>query len=58
MRAEYQRKGIGKELIARLRAILGDGVMLLLLSAPNAMSYYPHTGFEKAENAFIIQRKR
>ena len=37
VRAEYQRKGIGKELLARLRAILGDEVMLLLLSAPNAM---------------------
>lgn len=58
VRAEYQRRGIGKELMARLRAALGPEVMLLLLSAPNAMSYYPHTGYTLAENAWMIQRER
>jgi hypothetical protein len=24
---------------------------------PKAMSYYPHVGMEKAENAFIIPRR-
>lgn len=57
VRGDYQRRGIGKELIARLRASLSDECMLLLLSAPNAMTYYPHVGFEKIENAFLIQRK-
>jgi ribosomal protein S18 acetylase RimI-like enzyme len=55
---EYQRHGIGKELIRRLRESLGDEVMLLLLAAPEATDYYPHIGFEKAENAWRIPRKR
>ena len=58
VRAEYQKRGIGKELMARLRAALGGEVMLLLLSAPNAMSYYPHTGYTRAENAWMIPRER
>jgi GNAT superfamily N-acetyltransferase len=54
----YQRKGVGKELIRRTREILGEEVMLLLLSAPEAMSYYPYIGFAKADNAWIIHRKK
>ncbi|OGF53840.1 MAG: GNAT family N-acetyltransferase [Candidatus Fraserbacteria bacterium RBG_16_55_9] len=54
----YQRKGIGQELIRQMRERLGDEVMLLLLAAPEAMEYYPHIGFEKAENAWLIRRKR
>jgi hypothetical protein len=30
--------------------------MLLLLAAPTAIEYYPKTGMEKADNAFIIKR--
>jgi ribosomal protein S18 acetylase RimI-like enzyme len=36
---EYQRKGIGKDLINELRKQLSEEVSLLLLSAPNAMDY-------------------
>ena len=57
VRGEYQKQGIGKELMARTRTELGDEVMLLLLSAPNAMSYYPHTGYTRADNAWLIPRK-
>jgi GNAT superfamily N-acetyltransferase len=53
---DYQRQGIGKELVQRLRDFLGDEVMILLLSVPNAMEYYPHIGFEQAGNAFLIRR--
>lgn len=53
-----QGKGIGRELISRTQAILGDEVSLILLSAPGAMSYYPAVGFKPAENAFIIRRKK
>ena len=53
-----QGQGIGKELIRRTRAAIGEEVSLLLLSAPGAMSYYPQAGFERAENAFIIKRQR
>jgi ribosomal protein S18 acetylase RimI-like enzyme len=53
----YQKQGIGKALIDKTRAAVGDS-MVLLLSAPNAMTYYPHIGMPKAENAFIFQRRR
>ena len=53
---DYQRQGIGKAIVAKTQEILGDDVMLLLLSAPEAMSYYPRIGFEKSDNAWIIQR--
>lgn len=52
-----QRLGIGRELVARTRAVVGDEVSLILLSAPDAMSYYPAIGFERADNAFVIRRK-
>lgn len=55
---DYQRMGIGTELIKQLQQILGDEVMILLLAAPAAMDYYPKLGFEKANNAWLIPRKR
>jgi len=55
--AEYQRSGIGKELVRRIREKLGDEVSLLLVSAPNAVDYYPRIGFEKSDKAFLIKRK-
>ena len=53
-----QRRGIGKELLAKLREMIGDGVTLILLSAPSAMDYYPKVGFEKIENGFMIRRSQ
>jgi predicted N-acetyltransferase YhbS len=53
---EYQKTGIGTELVERLRDHLGEEVSLLLLSAPTAMEYYPRIGFEKSEKAFLIPR--
>ena len=55
---DYQKQGIGQALIARTRAVIGDEVSLILLAAPGAMSYYPAVGFEQANNAFVIRRKR
>ena len=54
---DYQRCGVGKELIRQTQLRLSDQVSLLLLSAPTAMTYYPTVGFDKAENAWIIRRK-
>jgi predicted N-acetyltransferase YhbS len=53
----WQGAGIGRELIRRTHEIAGPQSMLLLLSAPGAMSYYPHVGMAKSENAFIIPRQ-
>jgi ribosomal protein S18 acetylase RimI-like enzyme len=55
---DYQKSGIGKHLIELLRNIIGEEVALILISAPEAMDYYPKIGFEKCERAFIINRKR
>lgn len=54
---KYQAKGIGKKLIELTQEAIGGRCMLLLLSAPAAMEYYPKVGFDKVENGFIINRK-
>jgi N-acetylglutamate synthase-like GNAT family acetyltransferase len=54
----YQHRGIGKGMIARLRAEIGEEVALLIQAAAASMSYYPRLGFEKMENGFMIARKR
>ena len=54
---DYQQHGIGKKLIELTQEKIGDECMLLLLSVPTAMEYYPKVGFEKVENGFIIKRK-
>jgi GNAT superfamily N-acetyltransferase len=53
---DYQRCGIGRELIARVKQRAGDRSMLLLLSSPDAMTYYPGIGFEPVTNGWIIKR--
>ena len=55
--AACQRQGIGKALVAHLRAQIGADVALILLAAANAMDYYPKIGFEALDNGFIIRRR-
>lgn len=55
---EFQGRGIGSALVAHTRAVLGEEVSLILLSAPEAMPFYPRIGFEQADNAFVIRRRR
>ena len=55
---DYQRNGIGKELVGWVRRQLSDEVMILLLAAPEAMDYYPPLGFQKVGNGWIIPRNR
>jgi ribosomal protein S18 acetylase RimI-like enzyme len=58
----YQRRGIGSELIRLTKEAAGEESMLLLVSAPTAMSYYtrvaPQLGMVLKENAWLIPRKR
>ena len=54
--ADYQRCGIGRELVNRARAAIGPQVTLLLLSAPQAVSYYPKIGMERFTDCFIFRR--
>ena len=56
VREEYKSAGIGKKLIELTKGKIGDQAMLLLLSAPTAMEYYPKVGFEKVDTGFIIKR--
>ena len=56
--AAHQKDGIGRELIRRTHeASGGDEVLLLLLSAPAAMDYYPKVGFRKLDTAFAIDKR-
>jgi len=54
----YQRQGVGKRLMERLREILGEEVSLVLLSAAGAMDYYPRIGMARVDNAFVVKRSR
>ena len=57
VKKEYQKQGVGKKLIEKVREHIGEKVSLILLAANSAMNYYPKIDFEKADNAFIIKRK-
>lgn len=56
--AKCHRMGIGKELVRLVQEKIGEEVSLILVSAPNAIEYYPRIGFEKSDKAFLIRRKR
>lgn len=58
VRREYQRQGIGKELVRLTKEKIGPQCMLLLLSAAAAMKYYPKIGFERVKNAYLIKREK
>src|SRR6476620_8611061 len=50
----FQRRGIGKELIRRTHEAAGLKTMLILLSAPKAVTYYPHIGMAKHDSCWIL----
>lgn len=54
--SNYKKSGIGKKLIELTREKVGEQSMVLLLSVPTAMEYYPKVGFVKQESSFIINR--
>ncbi len=53
---EWQGRGVGKALLFETKRIIGPQAMLLLLSAPDPMTYYPKIGMETVSNGFIIRR--
>ena len=55
---EYQKSGVGKALIELTKKQIGEESMLLLLSVPTALEYYPKVGFVKQESSFIQHRSR
>jgi ribosomal protein S18 acetylase RimI-like enzyme len=54
---EYQRQGIGRELIRRTHEAAGPGTTLILLAAPKAQTYYRHIGMTRHESCWVIQRR-
>lgn len=56
VRPGFKKSGIGKKLIELTREKVGEQSMVLLLSVPTAMEYYPKVGFAKQESSFIINR--
>ncbi|MDC1162179.1 GNAT family N-acetyltransferase [Tenacibaculum sp.] len=50
---DYQKQGIGKELI-RLTKKATPNAKLILLSAPNAVLYYPKIGLNQFEHCFVL----
>jgi len=56
VKKNYQKLGIGKELVSLTKKEIGDQSMLLLLSVETALEYYPKIGMLKVENGFIINR--
>lgn len=50
---EYQKQGIGKELI-RLTKKETPKATTILLAAPKAVGYYPHIGMTKHEACYLL----
>jgi predicted N-acetyltransferase YhbS len=55
---DYKKSGIGKKLIEITKEKVGDQSMILLLSVPTAMDYYPKVGFIKEDRGFMIPRTK
>ncbi len=49
----YQRKGVGKELIRRTKNET-PAAKLILLSAPQATTYYPRIGMTRFEQCYVL----
>jgi len=55
---DYQKQGIGRELIRLTQSKLGPRAKLILLSAPKAEAYYPKIGFDAHRSAWILPATR
>lgn len=54
VRLSHQKNGIGKELIRRTQ-LAAPQASVILLSAPQAVNYYPHVGFTQHPSAWILR---
>jgi len=50
---DYQKQGIGKELIRFTKKSTGEA-KLILLSAPAAVDYYPRIGMKKHDHCYLL----
>ena len=49
----FQRRGIGRELIRRTHEAGGVQARLLLIAAPKAVDYYPHIGMTRHDSCWM-----
>lgn len=49
----YQRRGIGKTLIALIQKAIGPEVSLILMSSPSSRIFYENLGFKRFTNGYI-----
>lgn len=54
---QFQRQGIGRELIRQTHERAGMQTTLILLAAPAARDYYPHIGMLRHDSCWIIPKK-
>ena len=54
----YQRQGIGRRLITITQDALGPHGKIILLSAPAAVGYYSHLGFDRHDQAWVLARTK
>lgn len=54
MRDSHQRLGIGVELMRRTQDA-APRAMVILLSAPQAVEYFPHVGFTQHPSAWVLR---
>jgi len=55
---QYQKNGIGKQLISKVQEQLNDKCKIILLSAPDAKEYYPKIGFIQHNSAWTLPRDK
>jgi len=55
VRRSHQKMGIGIALIQNTREKMGPRSMLVLLSAPQAIEYYPRIGFTQHPSAWMLR---
>jgi ribosomal protein S18 acetylase RimI-like enzyme len=53
----YQKMGIGQKLIVKVQGELEESCKIILLSAPDAVGYYPKIGFTGHGSAWTLARE-
>ena len=53
---QYQKQGIGKQLIEETKSHLASECMIVLLAAPKANDYYQKIGFEHNPRAWTLKK--
>ena len=54
---DYQKQGIGKQLIKEVKKNTHENCSITLLAAPSAVDYYGHIGFNAHPSAWILKDK-